>query len=301
MSYKKYKISQKIQEINGSKLDLDNPSSHDPLQEENINYEAWAEFLSYYRYYVDEFITDILQFKIFPFQRLIIRAMARYNNTMLICCRGLGKSFLSALFMVAMAILYPGIKIGIASGKGQQARNVIIQKISGELAKNENIAREIRFPISTNQDNCYVQFKNGSEIRAIVLGQNQSGDNARSWRFNIVLVDEARLVNDNVIEEVLVPMTKTKRPNIIQAITDYPNEKINEKGKMIYISSAYLKTCDLYKRFLHHYLSMTSGDMEHFVASLDYRVGVHARIFDEDDILKEKEKPSMTLDKFAYE
>ena len=51
-----------------------------------------------------------------------------------------------------MGILYPGIKLGIASGMGQQARNVIIQKIKGELSKNPEIAREIQFPIKTGAD-----------------------------------------------------------------------------------------------------------------------------------------------------
>lgn len=291
--------SRKIKE--GDYNDFDKSASYDPANEERINYEVWAEFLSYYRYYVDEFASDILGCKIFPFQRLILRAMARYQNSMLICCRGLGKSYISALFMICIAILFPGVKIGIASGKGQQARNVIIQKIKGELSKNENIAREIKFPIKTGQDDCVVEFKNGSEIRAIVLGQNQSGDSARSWRFNILLTDEARLIRDEIIEEILVPMTKTKRQNIINLLNKFPDEDINEKGKMIYISSAYLKTCDLYKRFLHHYNEMVNGAKEYFVASLDYRVGVDAKIFDEEDILKERDKPSMTLDKFTYE
>ena len=92
----------------------------------------------------------------------------------------IGKSYLCAIFMVCMAILYPGLKIGICSGKGQQARNVIIQKIQGELIKNQNIAREISGRIKTSADDCSVMFKNGSEIRAITLGFGQSGDNARS-------------------------------------------------------------------------------------------------------------------------
>lgn len=291
--------SRKVKE--GEFEDFDKSASYDPANAESIDLEVWTNFLSYYRYYVDEFATDILGLHLFPFQRLILRAMARYQNTMLICCRGLGKSYISAVFMICMAILYPGMKIGIASGKGQQARNVIIQKIKGEISKNENVAREIKFPIKTGADDCVVDFKNGSEIRAIVLGQNQSGDSARSWRFHILLIDEARLVRDDVVEEVLVPMTKTKRQNIISQISRYPDKDVIEKGKMIYISSAYLKTCDLYRRFLHHYNQMTGGSTEYFVASLDYKVGVQARIFDEEDILKERDKPSMTLDKFTYE
>ena len=189
------------------------------------------------------------------------------------------------MFMICMAILYPGIKIGIVSGKGQQARNVIIQKIKGELSKNENVAREIKFPIKTSPDDCLVEFINGSEIRAIVLGQNQSGDSARSWRFNIILVDEARLVKDEAIEEVLIPMTKTKRQNVIYLQDKFPNAPIKENGKMIYISSAYLKTCDLYRRFLDCYYKMISGLKGYFVASLDYKVGVKYRLFDEEDIM----------------
>ena len=114
-----------------------------------------------------------------------------------------------------MGILYPGIKLGIASGMGQQARNVIIQKIKGELSKNPEIAREIQFPIKTGADDCVVTLKNGSEIRAITLAQDKGGDSARSWRFNIILGDEARLIKDDIIEEILIPMTKTKRQSAI--------------------------------------------------------------------------------------
>jgi len=193
-----------------------------------------------------------------------------------------------------MAILYPGIKCGIASGNGQQARNVILQKIKGELAKNQNIAREINHPIKTGLDDCVVNFKNGSEVRAIVLGQNQGGDSARSWRFHAILIDEARLVKETIIEEILIPMTKTKRPIAIE-------HNQPEKGKVIFISSAYLKTSDLYKRFMFHYREMTKGKRDYYVCTLPWEVGSDASIFDKDDILKELDKPTMTKDKFEYE
>lgn len=90
----------------------------------------------------------------------------------------LGKSYLCALFMVCMAILYPGMAIGIVSGNGNQARMVIKQKIEGELSKNENILREISL-IKTGSDDCRVAFKNGSSIRAITLGVGQRGDSSR--------------------------------------------------------------------------------------------------------------------------
>ena len=273
---------------------IESTYSNDPLKEESIDFEVWTEFISYYRYYIDEFACDILGLRLFPFQRLILRAMARYQNSMLIACRGLGKSYIVAVFYICVAILYPNIKLGIASGNSQQARNVIIQKIKGELSKNEAIAREIKFPIRTSDGDCVVEFKNGSEIRAITLAQDRGGDSARSWRFSYILIDEARLVKDEIIEEILIPMTKSKRQNAIRW-----NQ--SEKGKVIFISSAYLKTSSLYKRFKFHYEEMLKGNKDYMAICFPYQVGVQAGLFDQEDIEKELEKPQMTKDNFAYE
>ena len=277
----------------------DSPLSYDPINQEQIDYEEWTKFLSYYRHYIDKFAVDVLGVNLFPFQRLILRAMARYPNAMLICCRGIGKSWLCALFMICMAILYPGMAIGIVSGNGNQARMVIKQKIEGELCKNENIIREIA-SMKTSSDDCIVKFKNGSSIRAITLGMSQKGDSARGWRFQLVLVDEARLVKDSTLTEVIRPMIKTPRQNAIDLHDRYPENPI-EKGRMIYISSAWLKTCDLYQKFLNFYHSMINGDEHYFVASLDYKVGIDAGLFSLEEIELEKESPDMSLDKFTYE
>lgn len=59
----------------------------------SIDYEAWTEFFSYYRYYVDEFAVDILGLELFPFQRVILRALARGQFSVLIACRGLGRLY----------------------------------------------------------------------------------------------------------------------------------------------------------------------------------------------------------------
>lgn len=274
--------------------DFDSTYSNDPINEVSIDYEAWTEFFSYYRYYIDEFAIDILGVDLFPFQRVILRAMGRGQFSVLIACRGIGKSWIVALFYICVSILYPNVKCGIASGNSQQARNVIIQKIKGELSKNETIAREINFPIRTGADDCYCEFKNGSEIRAITLAQDRGGDSARSWRFNYLLVDEARLVKDDIIETILIPMTKTKRQNALKW-------KQNEKGKVIFISSAYLKTSGLYKRFKYHFEQMVSGNQNYVAMCFPYQVGIQAGLFDADDIEQERTKPTMTSDKFAYE
>ena len=89
-------------------------------------------------------------------------------------------------------------------------------------------------------------------------------------------------------------MTKTKR----QAALDY---KQNEKGKTIYITSAYLKTSSIYKRFMYHYNEMVKGNTQYMSICFPYQVGVQAGLFDLEDIERERAKPTMTSDKLAYE
>lgn len=113
-------------------------------------------------------------------------------------------------------------------------------------------------------------------------------------------MDEARLVKDNTLTEVIRPMIKTPRQNAIDLHEKYP-ENPTERGRMIYISSAWLKTCDLYQKFLNFYHSMTNGDEHYFVASLDYKVGIDAGLFSQEEIDLERESPDMSLDKFSYE
>lgn len=260
-------------------------------RQEFIN-DNWVKFIGYYRRNIDAFVIDILKFPLYPFQRYMLRAMAKGDFSAMAACRGLTKSFISAIFFVASAILYPGIKCGIASGKGQQARNVLIQKINGELVKNPNIRREIT-DVKTSPTNCVALLGNGSEIRAIVLG-TKNGDSARSWRFNYLLVDEARLVSDDVINEVLIPMTKTRR------IAALRHGKA-ESGKVIFISSAYLKTSDLYTRFRDYYEKMMQGNSRYFVCALSWEVGVDAGLFSKQDIEDAENDPKMTKEAFKYE
>ena len=280
--------------IEGAFDDFDSPDANTTVKGEKINAEEWYKFISYYRYYMDEFAVNVLGLHLYPFQRVILRGMGRNQNSMFIACRGLGKSWIIAVFCICASILYPNIKCGIASGNFRQAKNVIVQKIQGELAKKENVRREIKGAIRVVNDECCVYFKNGSEIRAIAVDQRNGGDGARSWRFNYLIVDEARLVKDSIIEEILIPMTKTRRETAML-------HGASEKGKVIFITSAYLKISPLYTRFKHHYSQMQTGKDEYYVCALPYQVGVNAGIFEEDDILNELEKPTMSADRFAYE
>ena len=271
-----------------------------PLKKGALNIDAWAKLLSYYRYYIDRFAENILGFKLFPFQRFTLRCAARYKEGIFIWSRGLSKSFTSALLAVCYAILYPGSKIGIAAPTGKQSRKLIVEKIIGELMTKETVANEIlSFSSSANAPS--VTFKNGSEIFNIVLGLKDDGDSARGSRCNILILDEAAHIKDNLIATVLIPMAKNRRPNLLQLLNMFPDKVATERNKIMYLSSAWLKTSDLYKRVEDYYKKFKNGDPDYFVTSLSYKVGEYYKIYEYGEIEQEKEKPEMTYDKFLME
>lgn len=298
-SYKNFSKKSRA-ELDNDYNNFDNPASHSVSKDISIDYDSWVNFLSYYRYYVDRFIIDCLEINIYHFQKYIIRALTHYKEGMLICSRGLGKSWLTALFAIAMCILYPGLQVVIVASNGKQARSIITKKIQNQLYKHDSIKREIS-NIKTQTDDCCVSFKNGSIISAVALGQGKGGDGVRGERANLILVDEARLVDDKIISTVIEPMAKNKRDNIMKLQDMYPNEDITERNKVLFMSSAYLKTCDLYKRFLMYYKSMVSGVKDMFVCSFSYTIGESVRMYDKGEIEKERNKVTMTAEEFSYE
>lgn len=138
----------------------------------NESVKQWAGF---YRDNIHRFALDYLELtNLFPFQLLLLYMMNENNFVFLVASRGLGKSFLTALYCCCRAILYPNSKIVVASGTRGQAKLLISQKIQKELmAMSPNLRREI-LDIHVGQNMALVKFKNGSTIEAV-----SSTDNAR--------------------------------------------------------------------------------------------------------------------------
>ena len=95
------------------------------------------------------------------------------------------KTWLTALFTVVRAILFPSTKICIASATRPQA-NEVLSKIIDDFLKNYdwgsiNLANEIKeYTINNNKGE--IVFKNGSWIKVVT-----ESDYARGNRANIVV------------------------------------------------------------------------------------------------------------------
>ena len=148
--------------------------------------EGMAIWGSYYRENIDIFVKEYLNFDFLKwFQLTLLVMMDRARVFLWIAARGMGKSFLIAIFVVVRCILYPGTKVVITSGTRGQSINVL-EKIQTELLtvsqnlRNEIDMSETRF---TGQD-AKIMFKNTSYIKVVT-----AADTARSNRANILIRD----------------------------------------------------------------------------------------------------------------
>ena len=91
-----------------------------------------AVWVAYYRANPDKFAKEYLHLQLKIFQRLLLVMMFWSTTFVFIASRGLGKTFLSAIYCVIRCILYPNTRICIASSTRGQAI-LVLEKIIQEL------------------------------------------------------------------------------------------------------------------------------------------------------------------------
>jgi hypothetical protein len=148
--------------------------------------EGVGIWTSFYRANPHRFVKEYLGINLKIFQIILLFAMNFNHYFMYLASRGQGKSFLSAIYCLVRAILYPETKIIVASGTKGQARE-IIEKIDDMRKASPNLAREIS-DLKTGSNDPKVEFHNGSWIKIVA-----SNDNARSkfialWNGNISVI-----------------------------------------------------------------------------------------------------------------
>lgn len=264
------------------------PGSHKVAKQTPIaNALEWEKQIWFYRTHLDIFIEEYFStpdkpIRLFPFQKVIVRAAGNCSFVDDVESRSLGKTYKAALILCALAILYPDNRILIVSKTARQAILTIkyIESLAGD---NHNLSREINFPIRISKDTGLVKFKSGSEIEALAM--NADGSNIRGLRKKCVYIDESAWVKTEVIQSVLMPILSYKRDVYWkfkdEGFEDFPS-------KLIQTTSAYLKSCDYFTRFKNTLKDMKNGDTNKFACALNYKTGIRYGIIDEDFVESQK-------------
>lgn len=240
-----------------------------------MNTIAWRA--GYYRENPHRLCSEYLKIQLKTFQKILLYFMMHFHYFMYLASRGQGKSFLTAIFCCVYSILYPGVKIIVASGRKSQSREVI-EKIVDLMESYPNLAREIS-EYSTSTNDPYIKFKAGSSIRTVA-----SNDGARSKRCNILVVDEFRMVDPSIINKVLRKfMTAPRQPRYL----NNPKYKhLQERNKELYLSSAFYKHHWSYEKF-KAYTSALSDGKQYFVCGLPYQLPIKENLLMREQVLDE--------------
>lgn len=245
--------------------------------------EGMAIWGSYYRANIDKFVKEYLQLDFLRwFQLYLLVMMDKCRTFVWIAARGMGKSFLIAIFCVVRCILYPGTKVVITSGTRGQSINVL-EKIQTELMPiSPNLRNEIDMNKSkfSGQD-AKVMFKNSSYIKVVT-----ASDNARSNRANILIVDEFRMVKKDTIDTVLKKFLTSRRMPPYKDLT--PAEKkaayAKEPNKSCFLSSAYFKDHWSFGKTLDTFRMMLDEGKSDFVCGFPYQLSIQEGLLFPEDV-----------------
>lgn len=140
--------------------------------------EGVAYWGAFYRLNPQRFVKDYLNINLKLFQKFLIYEMMHNNHFMFWASRGLGKTWLTALFCIVRCILFPRTKICVASATRPQANEVLL-KIVDDFCKNygwgsDNLNNEIE-STSIGAQKAEIKFKNGSWIKVVTAADTGRG------------------------------------------------------------------------------------------------------------------------------
>lgn len=261
------------------------------------NFESW---ICYYRLNIHRFCEQYLGVDLKLFQKLIIYAMdspnaVGLNTFVFFASRGLGKTFLTMVFCIAKGILYPGIKIRVAAPNIKQA-TLLIGKAIELRREHPNIDREIEGEIKINKDQARILLKNGSTIETVVCGEG-----ARGERANIMIMDESRGMNKNIIDTVFIPfLTGTRMPPYSKN-PKYEKYLKKEHNSKIFLTSIGYKDEWSYKDFENYAKLIANKTPDYNIISLPYQFGIETGIISKSTIESQVRENKTDIHTFQME
>lgn len=237
------------------------------MNEQITRWDVIEEQIIYYRTHMDMFIESAFApVKLTPLQHVIAREVGNATTSAVVAPRGYGKTYIIAFVAVSLGCLYPGTKVLVVAPTADQATRVA-EKIRDLCNENDNFKNEIkptnaRTYVSISKDSSSCTLKNGSTIESVAIGS------ARSRRAKLVIVDEARDVDLNVLRSVVLPTRNETRYNP----RTYEFEDF--ASKLIYITSACPKNFEFFSVLESIIQRRAHGDRRYFACVLDYHVPI---------------------------
>ena len=257
-----------------------------------------ALWIGYYRLYPHVFIKDYFNITLKPFQVYLLYKFFKDPNSFFVGCRGISKTFTTALFLLAYAILYSGTRIIVVSGIKEQAYQTLvkIKEIRNMMPYDvlDYEFEEFRENLNTAQDN--VEFSNGSAIKIVA-----SAEGARGQRCQVLVADESAIIPKDIYDAVLVPMGSIGRQPPYLQNPKYSH--LQERTKTIMLTSARDESnwnYSLYQTYLENIKRFGNKSTFNLIC-LPYQVSVKNSLVSKEKLIEQMRDENFDMDTFNME
>lgn len=208
------------------------------------NFDSFLDFLDFY-----------FKFRPYNYQKDFLKKCLTSRRILGIFCRQSGKSTTVAVYCLFRAITGK-ITIIITSPTQSQSDELYL-KIKTFAGENENINNLIEKDTMKE-----LRFANGSRILSLPCGND--GRTIRGYSGDIVVIEEAGIMKDKIVNQVIMPMIASKK----------------EKGQVIKIGTPLIK---------NHFYTSCYKDKHYQTQKVTYEDCLLEGVYDEDFIEEQKE------------
>ena len=256
--------------------------------------KIWIDF---YRQNPYRFVQDYLGINLKPFQIVMFNEIDKASISDIVCTRGLGKSFIIALYCVVRAILYPGSRIVVSCDTKDMSRRLLTEKVQLELMNmSKTLKRELNprnIKAGTNESSAV--FNNGSKIITI-----NASESVRGYRANVLVVDEYVQLRGgyDTLSKILIPFLVIPRQPKYLSNPKYKDYA--EQNKQIYMSSGWFSDHFSYELYMAHSNNMLEKG-NNFVCNLPLTIPNKYGLFTDEKISEILNDPNLTDEAFLTE
>ena len=267
----------------------------------NEHFQECGEMLNLFMVYPDRFVDLIIphnsHFKLFFFQRLMIRCIARGNATFETFSRGTSKSFIADLERYLHCMFIPRHNTTITAGTNKQAAEIAKQKIVDDLwvkfpllaneMQKRKVAGKILDAYKMGKDYVEFNFKNGSSLG---LG------NVRGLRRQSLIFEEVIEQDEVKVNEVYIPLLNEPRKMYNGLINPY-----EPQSQQIYITTAGYQNTFAYQKLIEILCRSVLEPEKYFVLSGSYRIPLSCGLTAQKQIEDVINSPSFSKSSFERE
>lgn len=247
-------------------------------------------FINYPDLFLDWITPRESNFRLFPYQRIFLRAMMRYQYLYVVACRAFSKSFITILGAILRCIFLPGEKYFIAApGKGQGAK-IATEKINEIFSRYPLLKLEVESDTYAN-DNVQIKFKNGSIFDVV-----RARDSTRGGRRHGGIIDEVRDHDGDQLNSVVIPLL-----NVARREPDGTLDPTESNQQQVYITSASSKASYAYDKLIELFEQSIIDPSSTFVMGCDYRIPMMHGLLNAEMINKIKMDTTVKEETFAQE